>query len=537
LRRDLATFVDMLAQLYRAEENPELAVGLPSYEQAPTPADQHHAPSLEDIPAFIRWMRELYGSELVPSRLDAEQEARDLLNAYAGAMSKEQALELGRLFNKGIYGAVMHSNRFSPAFVGATMDRVIDPLDDFNQWTARLWKATEERALEAVDDILRNTGAFPGAGRSYTTMLMYLRDPEKYAVWLRITHDGLSALTDFAESSSRVGGVRRYLRFCDAARKFAAEYGVEPQELDAIFAQAARVGAKKKELPLPEEKVEKRPDGLSLAQVAKTTYMPIELLEEWTDLLRGPKRQALLYGPPGTGKSFLAEHLANYLAGGTGVVERAQFHPSYSYEDFIEGLRPEAGPRGMTYSVRPGSFRAFCESVRGRPGTHVFIIDEINRAEIGSVLGELMLLLEYREQEILLPYSQTSFSVPKGVVVLATMNTADRSLALVDFALRRRFHAFQLLPSREVLAKWAAGRGAATEVVLRFFDLIHEAVQENPDYAPGHSYWMVPELTTDALFKVWKYELRPYLAEYWFENPGRLAELDTAVEELLAEEA
>lgn len=537
LRADLALFVDLLASVYSAEEDPKRSVGLPAYDDEDKPqAAGESAPGLEDVPAFIDWMRKRFGDELVPSRLEAEQEARDLLNAYAGAMSKEQALDLGRLFNKGVYGGIPRSNRFSPAFVGATMERVLEPLDEFNQWTHRLWSQNEDRALAAVDEILKTPTGFRGAGSSYTTMLMYLRDPEKYAVWLRITHDGLSALTDFSEPFDRSGGAERYLKFCDATRKFAAEHDVQPQELDAIFAQAARVATEKKRPPVVTKGAVKPVKGVTLSDVSKATYLPLEQLEEWVELVKGRKAQALFYGPPGTGKTFVAEQLATYLAGTSGRVERAQFHPSYSYEDFIEGLRPEVTRQGsMSYQVRPGTFRSFCESVRERDGTHVFIVDEINRAEIGSVLGELMQLLEYRGKDIVLPYSQELFSVPENVILLATMNTADRSLALVDFALRRRFHAFQLPPNRDVLAKWAAGRGAASQVVLKFFDLIQDSVAD-PDYAPGHSYWMTADLSADALFKVWKYELRPYLAEYWFEQRSQLDRLDIEVRELLAQE-
>ena len=147
-----------------------------------------------------------------------------------------------------------------------------------------------------------------------------------------------------------------------------------------------------------------------------------------------------------------------------------------------------------------------------------------------------MLLLEYRTQEVELPYSQEMFSVPSNVIVLATMNTADRSLALVDFALRRRFHAFELLPSRAVLQLWSAGRGDGADLVMKFFDLVQKAVVDD-SYAPGQSYWMTDKLTAQDLLKVWKYELYPYLAEYWFEHKSRLVQLDLQVRELLAEEA
>jgi hypothetical protein len=181
-------------------------------------------------------------------------------------------------------------------------------------------------------------------------------------------------------------------------------------------------------------------------------------------------------------------------------------------------------------------FKQFCEDARKSEATHVFIIDEINRAELGAVLGEMMLLLEYRvTKSVLLPYSQERFSVPHNVVVLATMNTADRSLALVDFALRRRFHAFQLLPSREVLSAHL-GQGESADLVLRFFDLVQLAV-DNPDFAPGHSYWMGDDATAAGLFRIWRYELLLYLTEYWFEHRSRLDYLTTSVTKMLAEEA
>lgn len=161
-------------------------------------------------------------------------------------------------------------------------------------------------------------------------------------------------------------------------------------------------------------------------------------------------RQGLFYGPPGTGKTHVARQLARHLASSPAHVQLAQFHASYSYEDFIEGLRPEplADTGILRDSVRPGLFQEFCNRARtARDETFVFIIDEMNRADLAAVFGELLMLLEYRGEVVVLPYSQQRFSLPRNVVVLGTMNTADRSLALVDFALRRRFNAFPLAPS------------------------------------------------------------------------------------------
>jgi 5-methylcytosine-specific restriction endonuclease McrBC GTP-binding regulatory subunit McrB len=213
------------------------------------------------------------------------------------------------------------------------------------------------------------------------------------------------------------------------------------------------------------------------------THLPIETLEEWVGLLRGPKKQALFYGPPGTGKTYVAQQLARHLAGGDGEVQTVQFHPSYSYEDFIEGLRPvftdeaadgnsdrQTTSASIGYQVRPGAFLEFCKRARANDSaTFVFVIDEINRAELGAVLGELMMLLEYRKSALSLPYSQKPFYVPENVIILATMNTADRSLALVDFALRRRFHAFQMLPDRNVLSSHFNESADDGELALEFF--------------------------------------------------------------------
>ncbi|HEX5200507.1 McrB family protein [Paractinoplanes rhizophilus] len=489
-------------------------------------------PPLRDLPRFVEWVRAGYGSTLVDSRRSAEQRARELLNQSAGTMTLDQALELGRLFNTGEWDGVTHYNRFSPAFVGATMSRVVDPLDEFNQWTERLWRRPIDESLTFVDQILKNAQAFPGAGRSYPTMLMYLRDPDRYVIWLQVTHQALVGLGRLTESRGRGGGVGRYQRYCDAAHQFAAEFGLAPQEIDAVLTAVARAQVAPA-APVLIPKTRAHP----LTEVAENTHLPLDQLEEWVALLKGGKRQALLYGPPGTGKTFVAEELGRHLAGADGKVETVQFHPSFSYEDFVEGLRPTTNAAGtIGYRVRPGVFKQFCEDARKSEATHVFIIDEINRAELGAVLGELMLLLEYRvTKSVLLPYSQERFSVPHNVVVLATMNTADRSLALVDFALRRRFHAFQLLPSREVLSAHL-GQGESADLVLRFFDLVQLAV-DNPDFAPGHSYWMGDDATAAGLFRIWRYELLPYLTEYWFEHRSRLDDLTTSVTKMLAEEA
>jgi hypothetical protein len=545
-RDRLRRLVGLLQELYAAEDDP--ARKMAEFEQPSSLRPSQPSPPLSDTAAFIQAVRERYGPTLVESRRTAEEEARQLLNQLAGGMTKEQAQTLGQLFNRGEWAGVMRHNRFLPAFAGATMDRLVEPIETFNEWTRRLWRSPEEEALQAVDEVLRNPNAFPGAGRSYPTMLMYLRDPHRFAVWLQACHQGLVAISDYDEPKGRTGGVDRYLGYCDAVRQFAERWGLQHQEVDAVLVAAARAAAATKDAAARQIEVATEGDSgevvvdpgrvYSLEKVAAATHLPLDLLEEWVGLLRGRKRQALLYGPPGTGKTFVALQLARHLVGDEGSVQLIQFHPSFSYEDFLEGLRPTSGDKGQVgYDVRDGVFLDFCATqAQASPGTHVFVIDELNRAELGAVLGELMTLLEYRGREVQLPYSKRLFSVPENVVLLATMNTADRSLALVDFALRRRFHAFEMRPSRDILKSYLKARDEDTDLVLHFFDLVQERVA-SPDYAPGHSYWMAEDLSPQGLSRVWRYELYPYLAEYWFEHRSYLDDLNDKVTRLLAEEA
>jgi hypothetical protein len=543
LSADLRRLLELLDVIYATPGEPTW--GTSDHPDAPATS----RPPLADLPAFIAWVRERYGESLVPSRAAAEQDAREFLDAHAGSMTREQALSLGELFNRGEWGGVARRNRFLPAFAGATMEKLVDPLERFNEVTGRLWRDSETEALGLVDEILKDPSRMTGAGRSYPTMLMYLRDPSRFFIWLTITHKGLAGVGRFDESRSRSGGADRYRAYCEAARTFLDDFGLAPQELDAVLSEIARASIRESAsteaeiasiVEEPEddrEHADQAATDYPLSHVAAATHLPLELLEEWAALLSGEKKQALFFGPPGTGKTFVARHLARYLAGSRGEVKLVQFHPSFSYEDFMEGLRPAASASGsVSYEVRPGIFRLFCERARGSDGTFVFIIDEINRAELGAVLGELMMLLEYRDLRVPLPYSQEQFSVPPNVVVLATMNTADRSLALVDFALRRRFHAFAMKPDRGVLEKYFEARNEPESIALTLFDLIQERVND-PDFAPGHSYWMTDDATAQGLYRVWRYELYPYLAEYWFERRLALEEVDATVTALLSEEA
>ena len=708
-----------------------------------------------DLNEVIADTRAAAGPLFVSARVEAETEARKLLNDHIGAMTPGLASELGRTLNRHYWGTGVRHNRFLPGFSEPLIKQMVSDIDHFNQVLYDLWRGDEGVALETVDRILTDHDFLPGAGQSFPTVLLYLRFDPRYYTWFNRVDNGLSVISDYP-GHTRDDGLDGYREFCTFVSQLREDHGLEPQEVDAVLSEAARravlvevaveedattptitseafqflgdlqennskewfdanrsryeqhlrdplaavfesvaeqyirsldpklntevqrddvlarinkyapgvpyythywgafsrgkkqedtqlyiiitkdqlhyglyLGSASREqrqkladraeeagaeylealeahapgilwdqddgeyvsvrtpealaqwalgpnphvhriLPPDHELIgspdlvddigrvmvalyplaaltwDERPDvefappavedlrpEYSFEQLVADTRLPAELLEEWLGLLRGDKRAGLFVGPPGTGKTWVVEKLARHLAGSSGDEVTVQFHPSFSYEDFIEGLRPSMAGGQLTYEIRDGVFKRFCDEARGKDGDYVFVVDEMNRAELGSVLGEVMMLLEYRGRKVPLPYSQEAFSIPKNVVVLATMNTADRSLALVDFALRRRFHAFRMPPDRDVLSSYLGDDGS---LGLQMFDLVQDFV-DDPDFSPGHSYWMTSDPSAATLSQIWRYELKPYLEEYWFESRTRLNELDSKVQTLLGEGA
>ena len=172
---------------------------------------------------------------------------------------------------------------------------------------------------------------------------------------------------------------------------------------------------------------------------AAETGFDAATISHWLVQLRR-KRHLVLQGPPGTGKTFVAEKLARLLSETRGIRDTVQFHPSYAYG--IHARHPAGGGRGqLSLSSVPGRFLEFCRRASAMPFSEpcVLLIDELNRANLSRVFGELMYLLEYRDRDVPLAAGGARFKVPENVFVIGTMNTADRSIALVDHALRRRF--------------------------------------------------------------------------------------------------
>ena len=200
-----------------------------------------------------------------------------------------------------------------------------------------------------------------------------------------------------------------------------------------------------------------------LDELAEELFLtePENFLHEIKTLL-DDKKQVIFQGPPGTGKTYVAQALANHLAGSEDRVTLVQFHPSYAYEDFVRGFRPALVNGQPGFELRNGPLLLAAERAGEEPDAdHFLIIDEINRGNLAKVLGELYFLLEYRDEAITLQYQredEEKFSLPSNLYIIGTMNTADRSIALVDLALRRRFYFEEFHPDDEpvkgVLRRW-----------------------------------------------------------------------------------
>jgi len=262
----------------------------------------------------------------------------------------------------------------------------------------------------------------------------------------------------------------------------------------------------------------------SIVECAEETGFGESMLQRWLRALER-KKQAIIYGPPGTGKTYLAERLAKHLVGGNdGLLEIVQFHPSYAYEDFIQGIRPKASADGkLEYPLVPGRFLEFCREAKRRSGPCVLIIDEINRANLSRVFGELMYLLEYRESKAPLA-GGGMLSIPANVRIIGTMNTADRSIALVDHALRRRFAFLYLPPDFEVLRRFHHdSKGFSVDGLIQALEMANRQI-DDPHYALGTSFFLRRDLA-EGIEDIWRMEIEPYLEEYFFDQPEKLEDL------------
>lgn len=271
-------------------------------------------------------------------------------------------------------------------------------------------------------------------------------------------------------------------------------------------------------------------------------------LQECVELLR-ERPQLIFYGPPGTGKTYIARALARHLAPRENI-KLVQFHPEYSYQDFFQGLRPVLGGSDgddgghVRYDIVPGPLRKLVDAARDNPAEPYFlIIDEINRADLATVFGELYFLLEYRDEAIDLMYAAPNdkpFSLPRNVHIIGTMNTVDRSIGLLDTAMRRRFAFMELHPDREpvntVLANWLTAHDLSPWPALLLAALNEQL--DDREWRIGPSYLLRTELYLDPdgkpwgsdrvdanLRRLWRTAILPLLEELRFGDDVDVAEI------------
>ena len=262
-----------------------------------------------------------------------------------------------------------------------------------------------------------------------------------------------------------------------------------------------------------------------------------EFLDDIVELLRD-KGQVILYGPPGTGKTYLARKLAKVLAPDESCRALVQFHPSTSYEDFFEGYRPAGtGKDGsIRFELTPGPLARLAEQASEAPDEqHVMIIDEINRGNLPRVLGELLFLLEYRNESVQTLYRpEEPFSLPDNLWFIGTMNTADRSIALVDAALRRRFHFVPFFPDSGPMAgllkRWIADDEDRPAWVGHLVETVNrelKEVLEGSHLLLGPSHFMKEYSSSldeqrQLLRRIWEYNIEPFIEDQFFGDPNRI---------------
>jgi hypothetical protein len=273
--------------------------------------------------------------------------------------------------------------------------------------------------------------------------------------------------------------------------------------------------------------------GSDTVNLASELHLDERLFREVGELLED-KRQVIFYGPPGTGKTFVAQRFAEWYADDD-CVETVQFHPSYTYEDFVQGFRPVKGKEGrVDFDLQPGPLLDLAETAKRTGKQCVLLIDEINRGNLAKIFGELYYLLEYRDEDIRLQYGD-EFRLPENLVLIGTMNTADRSIAFVDAALRRRFHFVPFFPDawpvEGLLERWLQANKPGMAYVADLLDAANELLDDR-DFQIGPAYFMTEKLDDDWLEMIWKYSVTPYLEEHFFDEPERVGEFD--LERMLA---
>ena len=416
-------------------------------------------------------------------------------------------------------------------------------VDDFNRWCAEhpeqalaalqtLWgegSASVTERIRAFTTMLPDSALRGAVGNSTNVISVLLMglDVERYPPFRVGVFNEAYNRTEYSLPEGGADEATLYehaLCFLDRFIEGASERGLELRHrLDAqsvVWALAGDWQKEKNGNEPPDDDEESHP--IDLQELAENVCLLVEFLENIKALLED-KKQVIFQGPPGTGKTFLAQALAKHLAGSENRVTLVQFHPSYAYEDFVQGFRPTPLKGGQPgFDLRDGPLLEIAKrAAADKDKNYYLIIDEINRGSVAKVFGELYFLLEYRKRPTKLQYSNDSFSLPENLYIIGTMNTADRSIALVDLALRRRFYFVEFHPDEEpvksVLRRWLTAKGLGHMAwVADIVDRANEKLRDDRHAAIGPSYFMKDGLDDDAVERIWKHSVLPYIEERRF---------------------
>ena len=477
---------------------------------------------------FVRVGRYLESGNIESEELDYKRETAEQLAHYRDTLLS-QRIPISIKLNKNLNNLGGHF-KFPDVLKWLNTGDGTDALRE-------LWAQYEHQqatTVPPVDNVIERVRRFSnrlpqeilqGSGtrmRPISVLLMAL-DAEQYPVFMTTVFKHAYTCTEFEEPRKDADEADLYKHAITFLDRF-----IEEARKRGRKTPGNRLEAQSLVWALSQDKESPDPDPCpSLREISDRLLLPSDFLTN-IKILLADKRQVIFQGPPGTGKTYVARALADCLAGSAERVRLVQFHPSYAYEDFVQGFRPSLRSGQPGFELRNGPLVEMAKQASAAPDKkHFLVIDEINRGNLAKVFGELYFLLEYREAKLRLLYSDEPFALPNNLFIIGTMNTADRSIALVDLALRRRFHFVEFHPDkppvRGLLRLWLERYAGAMTWVAAVVDRANKKF-DNRQAAIGPSYFMKQDLDEEKVRLIWEHNVLPYVEEHLYGDHDRLVE-------------